>query len=173
MQAPLEVDGKVWQMTCVSMGNPHAVTFGTADGESIKATISSGLGRRLCSCTCIGACQACHAAQVDELDIYQLGPKFEKNAVFPARTNTEFIEVGGFICSHISSCLALARRLHSDFPSGDQVLSREHVRMLVWERGAGRTLACGTGACAVVVAGVLEGRLERNCRSAMPIKTPL
>lgn len=45
-----------------------------------------------------------------------------------------------------------------------QVLSREHVRMLVWERGAGRTLACGTGACAVVVAGILEGKLSRSCR---------
>ena len=45
-----------------------------------------------------------------------------------------------------------------------QVLSPEHVRMSVWERGAGRTLACGTGACAVVVAGVLEGRTSRKCR---------
>ena len=47
-----------------------------------------------------------------------------------------------------------------------QVLSRSHVRMVVWERGAGRTLACGTGACATVVAGVLEGRVERSCRFA-------
>lgn len=54
-----------------------------------------------------------------------LGPKFESNAVFPKRTNTEFV----------------------------QVLSRSHVKMVVWERGAGRTLACGTGACALVVAG--------------------
>lgn len=46
-----------------------------------------------------------------------------------------------------------------------QVLSRDHVRMLVWERGAGKTLACGTGACAAVVAGVLEGKVDRNCRS--------
>lgn len=46
-----------------------------------------------------------------------------------------------------------------------QVLSRGHVRMTVWERGAGRTLACGTGACALVVAGVLEGRIDRSCRS--------
>jgi hypothetical protein len=63
--------------------------------------------------------------QVDELDLEALGPKFENNPVFPARTNTEFVEV----------------------------LSRSHVRMVVWERGAGRTLACGTGACATVVAG--------------------
>ena len=45
-----------------------------------------------------------------------------------------------------------------------QVLSRSHVKMRVWERGAGATLACGTGACALVVAGVLEGHIDRNCR---------
>ena len=45
-----------------------------------------------------------------------------------------------------------------------QVVHRGHVKMAVWERGAGPTLACGTGACAVLVAGVLEGRLDRTCR---------
>ena len=45
-----------------------------------------------------------------------------------------------------------------------QILNRGQVRMHVWERGAGATLACGTGACATVVAGVLEGRLDRSCR---------
>ena len=49
-------------------------------------------------------------------------------------------------------------------PCLQQVLSRSHVKMRVWERGAGATLACGTGACALVVAGVLEGRIDRNCR---------
>lgn len=44
-----------------------------------------------------------------------------------------------------------------------QVLDRATARMLVWERGAGRTLACGTGACAVVVAGVLNGLLDTTC----------
>lgn len=44
------------------------------------------------------------------------------------------------------------------------MLSRSHVRMHVWERGAGRTLACGTGACATVVAGVLEGKTDRTCQ---------
>ena len=79
-------------------------------------------------------------AQVDDLDIFAIGPLFESNAVFPARTNTEFVEV----------------------------LSRSHVRMVVWERGAGRTLACGTGACATVVAGVLEGKVDRKCRVDLP-----
>jgi diaminopimelate epimerase len=110
---PLEVAGKTYMMTCVSMGNPHAVTYTTADGAPID----------------VGA-----------LDLAGVGPLFEKNAVFPAKTNTEFV----------------------------QVLTREHVRMVVWERGAGRTLACGTGACATVVAGVLEGRVERTCRVDLP-----
>ncbi|MEW5316462.1 MAG: hypothetical protein WDW38_007834 [Sanguina aurantia] len=77
---------------------------------------------------------------VDSLDLFGIGPSFEKNAVFPAKTNTEFVEV----------------------------LTRTHVRMIVWERGAGRTLACGTGACAVVVAGVLEGKCDRLCRVDLP-----
>lgn len=78
--------------------------------------------------------------QVDDLDTFAIGPKFENNPVFPARTNTEFVEI----------------------------LSRQHVRMVVWERGAGRTLACGTGACATVVAGVLEGKTDRKCQVDLP-----
>ncbi|CAL5221343.1 g3519 [Coccomyxa viridis] len=113
VQAKLNAAGKDWLMTCVSMGNPHAITYGTADGSSIK---------------------------VDELDLAAIGPEFEKNTAFPARINTEFVEV----------------------------LSRSHVKMRVWERGAGATLACGTGACALVVAGVLEGRIDRNCRVDLP-----
>jgi diaminopimelate epimerase len=49
-----------------------------------------------------------------------------------------------------------------------QVLSKSHVRVLVWERGAGPTLACGTGACAVVVAGVLTERTDRRCTVSLP-----
>ncbi|EFN52710.1 hypothetical protein CHLNCDRAFT_36797 [Chlorella variabilis] len=113
VQQKLAVDGKEWLMTCVSMGNPHAITFGLADGSSIK---------------------------VDSIDLPGIGPKFEHNPVFPARTNTEFVEV----------------------------LSRSHVRMVVWERGAGATLACGTGACATVVAGVLEGHTDRSCQVDLP-----
>lgn len=78
--------------------------------------------------------------QVDAIDLPSIGPLFERHEVFPARTNTEFV----------------------------QVLSDTHCRMIVWERGAGRTLACGTGACAVVVAGMLEGRLARAARVDLP-----
>lgn len=112
VQQALEVAGRSWAMTCVSMGNPHAITY-SVDGQPIK---------------------------VDELDIFAIGPQFESNSAFPARTNTEFVEV----------------------------LSRSHVRMVVWERGAGRTLACGTGACATVVAGVLEGVVDRKCQVDLP-----
>ncbi|KAK9807611.1 hypothetical protein WJX72_004015 [[Myrmecia] bisecta] len=112
VKAPLTIHGKTWLMTCVSMGNPHAITFGGA-GERIK---------------------------VADLDIFTIGPLFEVHQVFPVRTNTEFVEV----------------------------VDRGHVKMVVWERGAGRTLACGTGACATVVAGVLEGKTDRNCRVDLP-----
>lgn len=70
--------------------------------------------------------------QVEKLRIEELGPYFETHERFPDRTNTEFV----------------------------QVRDRSHVTMRVWERGSGETLACGTGACAVAVACVLNGRTE-------------
>jgi diaminopimelate epimerase len=101
LNSPLEVDGKIWGITCISMGNPHAVVF--TEG-------------------------------IDKLDLPVLGPKFEKHAVFPKKTNTEFIEV----------------------------IDRKTLNMRVWERGAGETLACGTGACAAAVAAILNGHTERK-----------
>lgn len=68
------------------------------------------------------------------LDLPELGPQFEHHPVFPRLTNTEFV----------------------------QVIGRDHLKMRVWERGAGETLACGTGACAVLVASVLTGRTDRE-----------
>lgn len=68
------------------------------------------------------------------LDLSQLGPLFEHHPLFPRRTNTEFVEVA----------------------------DRENIRMRVWERGAGETLACGTGACAALVASVLNGATGRK-----------
>jgi len=101
LQFPLEIEEREWPITCVSMGNPHAVTFTTG---------------------------------INKLDLLSLGPKFENNAIFPRRTNTEFIEV----------------------------LDRNTLNMRVWERGAGETLACGTGACAAAVAGVLNDFSDRK-----------
>lgn len=68
------------------------------------------------------------------------GVKLENNPLFPQKTNVEFVEVTG----------------------------QHNIKMKVWERGAGPTLACGTGACAAVVAGVLTGRLGNNVRVSLP-----
>jgi diaminopimelate epimerase len=103
----IEVDGKDWTVTCVSMGNPHCMTF-VEDANSIP--------------------------------LETIGPKFEHHPAFPQRTNTEFV----------------------------QIIRPDYVRMRVWERGAGITLACGTGACATVVAGVLTGKCDRYCTVELP-----
>lgn len=99
---PIKVCGKEWKMTCVSMGNPHAVIF-----------IDTPL---------------------KEFPLEEIGPHFENHARFPKRTNTEFV----------------------------RVLDRQTLEMRVWERGSGETLACGTGTCATVVAGVLNGLCDRK-----------
>jgi diaminopimelate epimerase len=104
---PLTIDGTKWLVTCVSMGNPHCITF-----VDDVATIPLGT----------------------------IGPKFEHHPVFPQRINTEFI----------------------------QVIRRDYVKMRVWERGAGATLACGTGACASVVAGVITNKIDRQCTVELP-----
>lgn len=77
---------------------------------------------------------------VSAIALSEIGPLFEHHAVFPQRTNTEFIEVA----------------------------SPNYIKMSVWERGAGITLACGTGACASVVAGVLNNKCERSCTVELP-----
>ena len=68
------------------------------------------------------------------LELEKIGPKFENNAAFPERINTEFIKV----------------------------INDHEIEMRVWERGSGETLACGTGACAAAVACVLNGFCPRN-----------
>lgn len=98
---PLDIDGKIWEISCVSMGNPHAVVFTTG---------------------------------IKDFDLPILGPKFEKHSIFPRKTNTEFIEI----------------------------VDRQTLNMRVWERGAGETLACGTGACAAAVAAILNGYCDRK-----------
>lgn len=104
IEQPVKVDGKEYAVTCVSMGNPHAVLFMD------------------------------EASEVDNLEIEKIGPKFENHPLFPRRINTEFV-----------------------YPVDDHTL-----KMRVWERGAGETLACGTGACASLVAAVLCGKVEKE-----------
>jgi diaminopimelate epimerase len=103
----LSAGGREFEVTCVSMGNPHCVTF------------------------------------VDELSddwVLRVGPEVERHPVFPRRVNAEFI----------------------------QIISPREFRMRVWERGSGETQACGTGACASAVAGVLTGLTERRVLAHLP-----
>ena len=100
VKAPLTINGTDYEVTCVSMGNPHAVVF---------------------------------VDDLEALPFETVGPLFECDPVFPKKINAEFV----------------------------QVLSRTHLKMKVWERGAGPTLACGTGACALVVAAVLNDLVDR------------
>lgn len=81
-----------------------------------------------------------YVKSIKRLDLAWLGPAFEYNGRFPRRTNVEFV----------------------------QVLDRAHVKVRVWERGTGETMACGTGACAVLVAGVLNGVTERQISIELP-----
>ncbi len=103
VNVPIEVLGKTYGITGVSMGNPHGVVF---------------------------------VKNVKDLDFIKdgFGSAFEHHQMFPERVNTEFAEV----------------------------VDRGHINMRVWERGTGETMACGTGACATAVAGVLNGLTDRE-----------
>lgn len=98
---PVTVNGEVYKVTCVSMGNPHAVTY---------------------------------IDNVTDFPLETVGPKMETHILFPRKINSEFV----------------------------QIIDRNTLKMRVWERGAGETLACGTGACAVLVASVLNDVSERK-----------
>jgi len=98
---PLEVEGRPFDITCVSMGNPHCVIF---------------------------------VDDVDDFPVGKYGPHIETHSLFPKKTNVEFIEV----------------------------VTPRRLKMRVWERGAGETLACGTGASASAVAASLKGLAGRK-----------
>jgi len=101
IREPVQVDERTLELTCLSMGNPHAVTF---------------------------------VEDVDGYPVEQVGPLVEHHPFFPRRANVEFV----------------------------QVVGPAELRMRVWERGAGETLACGTGACASLVAAARTGRSGRR-----------
>jgi diaminopimelate epimerase len=107
VERPLEVAGRTWTVSCVSMGNPHCVVF---------------------------------VDDVAGLPIAEIGPRFEHHPFFPRRVNTEFVRVEG--------------------PA--------RLAMRVWERGAGETMACGTGACAAAVVAARTGRAGRRSVVALP-----
>ena len=97
----VSVNGEEYKVTCVSMGNPHAVTY---------------------------------VDDVEKFPLEIVGSKMEIHELYPKKINSEFVEV----------------------------IDRDTLKMRVWERGAGETLACGTGACAVLVASVLNGVSEKK-----------
>ena len=97
----LEAEERKFKFTCVSMGNPHAIT---------------------------------EVEDTDKFDVEKYGKVLEVDKAFPNKTDVEFI----------------------------QIIDKNHVKMRVWERGAGETLACGTGACATAVACYLNGKTDRN-----------
>lgn len=97
----LKADEKEFEFTCISMGNPHAITI---------------------------------IDDTDKFDVEKYGKEIENNKLFPKKTNVEFI----------------------------QIVDKQNIKMRVWERGTGETLACGTGACATAVATVLNELTERN-----------
>lgn len=99
---PFTVANSSYNITCVSMGNPHCITFIDEDVRSFP--------------------------------LEAIGSLFEKHELFPEGVNTEFVNI----------------------------IDKEHLRMRVWERGSGETLACGTGACAVAVASYLNGFTGRK-----------
>jgi diaminopimelate epimerase len=103
---PVEAGGRRFEFTCVSMGNPHAVTF---------------------------------VDDLDGVDVKRYGPLVETHALFPRRTNVEFI----------------------------QVIDPGHIRMRVWERGSGETMACGTGASAAAVAAHMKGLAGKKVKVAL------
>jgi diaminopimelate epimerase len=107
IDAPLSVAGQTFDVTCVSMGNPHAVIY---------------------------------VDDVAAFDLERLGPQIERHPLFPAKINVHVVEVA----------------------------SPREVTMRTWERGAGITMACGTGASAVCVAGVLTGQSDREILAHLP-----
>jgi diaminopimelate epimerase len=107
MDYPLVIDDMKFEMTCVSMGNPHAVIV---------------------------------VEDVEHFDVAKYGPLIENHRLFPKRTNVEFIQV-------FDPCT---------------------IRMRVWERGAGETMACGTGASAVAVAANLKGMADKKVWVKLP-----
>ncbi len=106
---PVVIGDKEYNITCVSMGNPHCVVF---------------------------------CDRVDKIDMENIGPLFETADIFPERVNTEFV----------------------------RVVNENTLKMRVFERGNGETMACGTGACAAVVAACENGYCKKNVDITVKVK---
>lgn len=130
-------DGKVASVT-VDMGEPvldRALIPMTGSGSNIKVKSLTSHGEIELTAVSMGNPHCIiFVGDVNAVPVAVWGPELETSALFPAKTNVEFVEVQ----------------------------SRSEMNMRVWERGAGITLACGTGACATLVAGVLNGLTDRS-----------
>ena len=108
-----------------------------ADASKPAVSVPIEVDDQICHVTCVSMGNP-HSVlfvnDVDTLDLERIGPSFENHPLFPNRVNTEFI----------------------------QIVDRSHVKMRVWERGSGETMACGTGACASTVACVLNDLTDRH-----------
>ncbi len=141
----LETQGGRVRRVRVDMGPPilqsNAIPTSLPGDPPVDAELQVGDRKLRVTCVSMGNphCVIYVDEPTDEL-VLGLGPKIETHPAFPNRVNAEFV----------------------------QVLAPDEVRMRVWERGTGETLACGTGACAVAVAGVLTGRTRRHVVAHLP-----
>lgn len=143
MTPTLQVNGQIR----VDMGEPHlqagAIPMAVQPADQPVVDHPLTVGETCWSITGVSMGNPHCVIFVDDLsaiDVSRLGPQFEHHPLFPQRTNTEFIEI----------------------------VDATYLKMRVWERGAGATLACGTGACASLVAGVLTGRCDRSATVELP-----
>ncbi|MCB1194780.1 diaminopimelate epimerase [bacterium] len=107
LNVPVTIGTRTYDITAVSMGNPHCVIF---------------------------------VDDISMVPLEEIGQQIETDALFPKRTNVEFV----------------------------QVVSQSHIKVRVWERGAGITLACGTGACAAAAASVFNRKTGRSLTVSLP-----
>lgn len=130
----------------VDMGKPRLTRAdipmaGPPDEQVIEEPLGAGFGTVLVTAVSMGNPHAVmFVPDVDRIPLADWGPRIERHEMFPDRTNVEFA----------------------------QVMGPNHANMRVWERGSGVTLACGTGACATLVAGVLTGRMAREATIHLP-----
>ncbi len=134
-------------LVTVNMGQPHLLaadiptTLVAADEKVLNHPLEVAGQSWLVTCVSMGNPHCImFVDDIAAIDLSAIGPQFEHHTAFPQRTNTEFVEV----------------------------VRPNYLKMRVWERGSGMTLACGTGACAVLVAGVLAEKCDRRATVELP-----
>lgn len=137
-------NGKV-DMVRVDMGEPvlntNEIPVIFPEDKLINRTIDFDSDEYRITCVSMGNPHSIiFTSKINEIVLEHIGPKIELSNMFPERTNVEFVEI----------------------------ISPQRAKVRVWERGTGETQACGTGACAVLVAGVLTGHLERKASILLP-----